>query len=276
MATYNLVHVTVPTSVPIVSYIERSTTATGPWTRIGQTYLAGGEGYYYDNTAPIGTPVWYRAVYLDTLGQEVIAPGTVGPLTLAGTGTVILSDPLRPWADLEFGFCAAPQSLTSIACNPASPDLVWTRFGDRDRLADAGLFAILDAERPADVYARRKDHNGAGQFLTRSLAAIRQVYELFTVGGPLFLRAPAAYGDADFYLQPGDLSEAFIGETVDQRFPVRLWSFPYAVVDGPLGPQQGTDCANWCAVESTFPTFAALTATGDTFGEIAAGTTVCP
>jgi len=276
MATFNLVHLTIPTTVPIITYVERSTTSTGPWVRIGQTYLTGGEGYFYDSTAPIDTPVWYRAVYLNALNQEVIAPGTVGPITLVGTGTVVLSDPLRPWADLEFGFCSVSQSLTVIACNPSSPDLVWTRFGDRDRLADVGLFAILDAERPADVYARRKDHNGTGQFLTRSLAAIRQVYELFTVGGPLYLRAPGEYGDTNFYLQPGDLSELFLGEGIDQRFPVRLWEFPYTVVDAPLGPQQGTDCANWCAVKTTFATFAALTATGDTWGEIAAGTTVCP
>ena len=99
---------------------------------------------------------------------------------------------------------------------------------------------------------------------------------LFTVGGPLYLRAPAEYGRTDFYLQPGDLTEAFLGDRIDQRKPVRLWDSPYVVVDGPIGPQQGTDCANWCALTDAFPTYALLTATGDTWGDIAAGTTVCP
>ena len=193
-----------------------------------------------------------------------------------GSGNVVLSDPLRPWADVEFSFCDTPQGLIAAACTPTGPEFIWTRFGSRIRQADAGLFNILDAERPADVYARRKDHQGTGSFLTKTLDAIDRIYDLFTAGGPLYLRAPAEYGRTDFYLQPGDLPEDYLGELIDQRKPYRIWTFPYTVVDGPVGPQQGTDCANWCAVEDTFATFAALTATGDTWRDVADGSTVCP
>jgi len=271
VATSQVVHVVFGLATGETSAtVERGLSATGPWVPIGTVGLVSDEGYFYDNTAPFDVPVWYRATR--TSGPIVLP----GPLTLVGDGAVVLSDPLRPWADIEFRFCETTQDIISLVCSFTGPELVWARFGDRVRASDAGLFPILDAERPADVYARRKDHEGSGLILTRSLAAIDRMTDLFTVGGPLFLRAPAAYGRTDFHIQPGELTEAFLGDRIDQRKPVRLWSFPYVVVDGPLGPQQGTECANWCALSAAFPTYATLTATGDTWGEIAAGTTVCP
>lgn len=280
MATSLLVPIT-PPAVPIpgldLVYVERSTSVTGPWERIGQASLIDGVGFYYDNTAPFDVPVFYQFLYVASDGSAIEGGGDdVGPLTLVGNGSVVLSDPLRPWADLEFFFCETPQTVTSVLCAPVGPDLAWVRFGDRVRDSDAGLFPILDAERPADVYARRKDHGGTIAFFTRTLAAIELVYELFTVGGPLYLRAPAAYGETDFHIQPGALAESFLSARIDQRKPFRLWTAPYMVVDRPLGPQQGTACANWCAVKDAFPTFADLTATGDTWADVAAGTTVCP
>lgn len=283
MATYLTVPVVSISTAPAVefAYVERATSVTGPWTRIGQVALnasnAGTHGYFYDNTVPFDTPVWYQFFYVDPLtGSEVLLELPTGPLTLASSGFVVLSDPLRPWADLEFGFCATPQNLAAAACAPQAPDFIWTRFGNRTSRSDAGLFDILDAERPADIYARRKNHEGAFLFLTRTLAAMNQVYDLFTVGGPLYLRAPAEYGDFDFALQPGDLARNYLTDAIDQRRPFRLWSAPYVVVDLPLGPQQGIDCATWCDVEAAFPTFADMTAAGGTWGDIATGVTVCP
>ncbi|MEU4106895.1 hypothetical protein AB0F16_41260 [Streptomyces tanashiensis] len=280
MATYQVVHYN-PAGTGTTAHmarVERGLSATGPWTVIGQMGLIndlpgpnGPEGYFYDNTVPFDTAVWYRIT-------EILPDGTngnssvLGPFTLVGNGNVVLSDPLRPWADIEFDFCDTAESLNAAVCNP-SGEFIWTRFGPRVRAADAGLFNILNAERPADVYARRKDHTGALRFLTKSLAAIDQVYDLFTAGGPLYLRAPDVYGRTDFFLQPGDLPEEYLSELVDQRWPHRTWEVPYVVVDGPLGPQQGTDCANWCAVKATFPTFAALTGT---WGDLASGVTICP
>lgn len=274
MATYLLVTLTDLTPAPgtFDVNVERATSATGPWVVVGQATLLDGEGFFYDNTVPLDTPVWYRSTL--PLGGQVTP--VIGPFTLVSSGTVILSDPLRPWADLEFGFCATPQNLAAAACAPNAPDLIWSRFGDRNNRSDAGLFDVLDAERPADIYARRKDHEGSFLFLSRSLAAINSVYELFTAGGPLHLRAPAAYGDFDFTLQPGDLARGYLTEAIDQRHPFRLWSAPYTVVDLPLGPQQGVDCATWCDVEAAFPTFADMTAAGGTWADIASGATVCP
>lgn len=160
----------------------------------------------------------------------------------------------------------------------AADHLAWVGFRDKVRAADAGLFPVLDRERPADVYARRKDIVTSFLFLSRTLAAIDAVYELFTAGGSLLVQVPDIYGmnrqyaPKDRYFQPGDLNEGYISQ--DQRKPLRLWSAPITAVDLPVGLPQGTDTANWCAVQEQYPTFAALTATGLTWGQIAQGQAV--
>jgi hypothetical protein len=84
----------------------------------------------------------------------------------------------------------------------------------------------------------------------------------------------APYGQSDRYYQPGDLSEDYL--SIDQRKPYRLWQAPLTAVNAPVGPPQGTDTANWCVIEEQYATFADLTATGLTWGQIAAGEAAVP
>lgn len=248
--------------------IERGTSATGPWTFLTSVTLVGEQAVINDNTAPLDTAVWYRATAQD---------GTVevyGPFTLASGGSVFLRDPLRPWADLEFTFCATQAGLKKEMCLPSGPEFVWMGFGQEVYRADAGLFDRLDAETPADVYARRKRLDGSISFMTKTLAAAERVYELFTAGGPLFLQLPSVYGWQDAYIQPGDLTRDYLYP--DQRMPHRIWSVPFTVVDATTGPTQGTECANWCAVAETFPTFADMVGSGGTWLDVAQGELVCP
>ena len=139
-------------------------------------------------------------------------------------------------------------------------------FGAKTRAVSATLPDILNAERPADIYSRRKDHTTSITFASRTLAAIDSIYTLFTVGGPIFIQAPPAYGWPDNYYQPLDLVETPIAQ--DQRKPWRLWEVPLVLVDTPSlnAPSQGTTCANWCLFRDTFTTFADATATGVTWG----------
>lgn len=153
--------------------------------------------------------------------------------------------------------------------------IAWVGFRDKDRESDAGLFPVLDRERPADVYARRKDITTSILFVSRALRALRSIYELFTVGGPILVQVPDAYGmynhygQKDRYYQPETLTEAYISQ--DQRKPVRLWSAPVTSVDFPVGLPQGTDTANWCAVGERYATFADMTASGYTWAQMATG-----
>lgn len=243
--------------------LYRGLSATGPWVEIRTVDLLGEQAYTVDNTAPLDTPVWYRSV--SDVGTEFIdGPETI--VTAGGAGW--LRDPGRPWADIELFGCDSADPF----CNP--PDVLsWVGFEGTRQAVDASLVEILNDERPSDIWARRKNHAGSFRLLSRTLAMMRRVYELFTAGGPLFLQLPPVYGWDDDFVQPLDLDRDYISR--DQRRPERLWTAPYRLVYRPVGPIQGATCSNWCAVEDAFPTFADMTAAGGTWGDVAQGTVQC-
>lgn len=244
--------------------IYRGLSATGPWEELRTVDLLAEEAYAFDNTAPLDTDVWYRTVADD--GTEFIT----GPNQIVSGGTTgWLRDPGRPWTDLELSVCETPDPL----CNPADA-LSWVGFDTFGRPTDAGLWEILNDEKPADVFARRKNLSTGINFFSRTLAMKTRVYELFTAGGPLFLQLPAIYGWADDFIQTtADLTEDYI--TKDQRKPWRRWEAPVRTVRRPSGPIQGTGCANWCEVAIIYPTYADLTASGYTWGQVADGSATC-
>lgn len=251
--------------------LERGLSATGPWTFLQTISLTGEIGVTFDTTVPLDTPVWYR--WVGSPGDEEIIQG---PFTEASSGTVLLKDPVRPWANIEFTFCESSQQILSELCAVDAAPFVWARFGSETRRVDAGLFDRLNSETPADVYGRRKDFDSSWRFFTQTLAAKTSVYELFTAGGPIQIQAPLVYGVPDVFMQPLDLDQDYLSDRVDQRFPQRVWNVPTVKVDAVLaGPVQGTACANWCAVEEAFATFADMTAAGGTWMDVAEGTVQC-
>jgi hypothetical protein len=221
-----------------------------------------GLSYFYDCEAPLDTAVTYRATATPD-NVTLVA----GPVTIVSSGFVWFKDPLRPWASLRLDLCSQPD----LACSDPTDPIALINLGAKTRAGDFTLPSILNAERPADIFARRKDITTSVTFASRTLAAIDDIYTLFTVGGPLFLQMPAAYGWPDKYFQPGDLVETPIGQ--DRRRPWRLWEVPLTAVDqpSPNALPQGTTCANWCLVEDTFPTFADLTALATTWANILDG-----
>jgi hypothetical protein len=233
------------------------------------TALLGGQAYVSDHEAPLDVQVWY----IVASGPTNVAM-TAGPFVIPSNGYVWLKDPGRPWADLRLDLCATPSNGQD--CGTPEDALAWVGFGDRDRAEDAGLFPILNKERPADVYARRKDIVSSAAFLSRTIPAIDSVYELFTAGGPIMIQVASLYGMdnpygiTDRYWQPAVLKESLVYQ--DQRKPWRRWSVPVTCVDQPIGEPQGTDDANWCVIEETYPTFDDLTNTGYSWGSVANGT----
>lgn len=234
------------------------------------TALLGEQAYVSDHEAPLDVQVWYTVVGSPTASMSA------GPFTIPSNGYVWLKDPGRPWADLRLDLCSQPDNGRG-ECSEPDDTLAWVGFQDKVRAMDAGLFDVLDWERPATVYARRKDITTGILFLSRTRDSITSVYELFTAGGPVFVQVPDIYAmkhtgasrPADRYYQPGDLKEAYISN--DQRRPVRLWSAPATAVNLPIGLPQGTDTANWCALADEYATYADLTTTGYTWGQVATG-----
>lgn len=249
--------------------IARGLSSSGPFTVLDTVDLLGEVGQYYDTSVPFDTVVWYR--WTGNNGGFTI---TQGPYIEVSDGTVHLKDSLRPWADLTLSFCANPQRALATLCGSQAPDLIWVGFGAEVRRADANLFDVYQAERPADLYGRRKRLDGSFTVFTKTLAASDAVHALFTAGGPLMLQMPAVYGWADAFLQPGDLSRDYIAP--DQRLPYRRWSVPFTLVDRPVGPKQGTADANWCALAAKFPTYQDLINSGATWATVASGAAVSP
>lgn len=249
--------------------IERGLSATGPWTLLDTVDLLAQVGQYYDTGVPLDTVVWYRWTG-DNGGFTIVQ----GPYIEVSDGTVLLKDPLRPWADIALSFCESPQTAIHRLCGPRSPDLIWVGFGQETRRSDANLFDVYQTEHPADLYGRRKRLDGSFTIFSKTLTASDQVHALFTAGGPLLLQMPAVYGWSDAYLQPGDLTRDYIAP--DQRLPYRRWSVPFTIVDRPIGPKQGTDDANWCALAEEFPHYIDLIAAGQTWGQVASGAAVSP
>lgn len=244
--------------------------ADGPWDRLGAAIpLLGERAVFTDTTAPIGVPLWYRATG-DQTGDFAVSAETALP----ALGQVWLKDPLRPWADLPMDFCDVATSGHVAGCTSPDPEFVWVGLGQGLWEADAGLFPVLNSETPADVWARRKFESNSMRFFTKTLDAIDRVYDLFTAGGPLLLQLPNEYGWHDHYVQPGTVARDYISR--DQRRPERLWEVPFTVVDRPLGPAQGTSCANWCAVEAAFPTYGDFVTAPGTFQDLLAGEVLCP
>lgn len=230
--------------------------------------LLGERGVFIDDTVPIGVNMWWQVV-ADTGGVQNFSGSQV-----TGIGFVWVKDPLRPWTDIPMDFCDQTVGHAASGCAAVDPEFIWGGLGDMDWTADAGLFPILNAETPADVFARRKYANGSFAFFTRTLENIDTVYDLFTAGGPLMLQLPPEYGQKDIFVQPGDVRMSYIAN--DQRRPERKWDVPFTVVDQPGGPTQGTVCNNWCEIDAAFATYADMTATGDTYLNLLQGTVLCP
>lgn len=264
-------------STQTMATVERGPSSSGPWTFLADVTLIEEKGSYADTTAPINTPIWYRVT--GTPGT-LIPVLTLGPFTEeVSDDVVLLKDPLRPWANLTLSFCSTMTQALSIICAPSPTfggpsDIVWAGLDDKVYRSDANLFDVYNARTPADIYGIRKRLDGGLRLLTKSLQVKDLVETFFAGGGPIQIQLPPIYGFPDIIVQPGDVTEEYLSQ--DQRKPVRLWTAPFTAVEAPVGPAQGTECANWCAVQGAFTTFAQLTASGYTWGNVAAGTAVCP
>jgi len=246
--------------------IERGPSSSGPWTLIGEVDILSQVGVFYDTTAPLDEILWYR--WTGSPGAAVIVQG---PYIEVSTGTVLLKDPLRPWANLELMFCSTPQLALAAICGPLAPELVWAGFGDKVYRADVNMPDVYGSWVPADLYGVRKRLDSELHVFSKTLDARDAVETLFAAGGPIQIQTPAEYGLPDIIVQPRDVHENYLSGTRDQRRPYRIWDADFTIVDAPLGPHQGTVLANWCALAEAYPTYADLIASGFTWAQVASG-----
>jgi hypothetical protein len=235
-------------------------TLVGPAPGAGDRY-----GYLYDTEMPLDTAVRYRAT--SNLGTVI----TAGPVTVVSSGLAWMKDPARPWANLRIDDCSTttvPRSCATPLTEPALT-LVADGLGAQEYDGDFTLSPVLNRARPTDVFAYRKDSVTAWTIVSKTLPSKDSVNTFYAWGGPIFLQFPPVYGWPDRYYQPGKVTEGRLSK--DMRVPYRVWPVPITVVDMQPGAAQGTFHNNWCIVDSTYPTWANLTATGFTWATVVSG-----
>lgn len=263
---------TLPTNLTAV--VQRSVDGGVTWTTIrggnpvdlvGPAPGAGNRiAYLYDNEMPLNVPILYRAT------SNVAVVITAGPATVTTTSSW-LRDPARPWANVRIDDCSTtpvPAPCSDPLEEPAV-SLVADGLGTEEYEVDATLFPVLNRQRPADVYAYRKDVVTSFRVVSKTRASHDTLNVFYAWGGPIFLQLPVIYGWPDRYYQPAKVSVSRLSK--DLRIPYRLWDVPLTAVDAPVGDAQGTALNNWCLIKSTYDTWADLTGTGLTWGQIMEG-----
>jgi len=236
-----------------------------PATLVGPVPGAGNRiAYLYDTEMPLDVPVRYRA----TSNVPVVL--TAGPVTVVSSGMGWLKDPARPWANVRIDQCA--QTMPALCASPLvepAVSLVAAGLGEETYAADYALSSILNRRHPADVFGYRKDATTSFTLISKTLTSMDTLNTFWAWGGPIFLQLPPVYGWPDRYYQPDAVKVVRVNP--DLRKPQRLWPVDLVVIDAPVGAAQGTAQNNWCGIDATYPTYADLTATPFTWGDVMEG-----
>jgi hypothetical protein len=185
-------------------------------------------------------------------------------LTLNTNSLVWLKDPLRPALDRSLDLCPTPAS----GCTGPS-GFFFQGLGGLQRDSDHLVAQMANRVRPSQVSRLRKAPTGELRFVSRTLTDRTAAIALVAAGTPLLLQAPAVYGQPDSYLAIGDVSEDRIH--VDHRFPMRLWTLPWAEVDAPVGPAQGVPETRWDDLCTLYAAWSNLISAGHTWTDILQG-----
>lgn len=256
----------------VTAVVERSIDGGATWTAVrgspvtlvGPNPAAGNRiGYLYDTEMPLDVPVQYRST--NNLGTVT----TAGPVTVVSSGYGWLKDPARPWANIRFDNCIG--TSVPAACTPPldEPAVSLIELGAEEYAGDFTLYPILNRARPADVYALRKDVVTSWRLISKTCESLNTLRDFYAWGGPIFIQLPAVYCWPDRYYQPAEVVVSRL--TNDMRVPYRMWDVPLTAVEAPVGAPQGTCENNWCIVNDTYATWADLTATGLTWGDVVEG-----
>lgn len=229
------------------------------------------EIYIYDTIPPLGETFHYLITATPD-DPQIVSPDVA--LTREAD-LVWMRSPERPWANLRMTLC--PERTP---CGPApDPCLAFVSWSGETYAADVDLVPVHDRQRPVPVYARRKDAVvDRLRFLSvhgpEDCSCIESVRTLYTAGGPVNLSFPPEYCIPDRCYQPGDLAMTYLSP--DHRKPYRLWEVPLTAVDCPTVQPQGVAGGTWCDVAEQYATYAELTASGFTWGDVASGEATAP
>jgi hypothetical protein len=234
-----------------------------------------GTAVVWDNEAPFDTNIFYTLRSADSVTDTV----TSNTVSLASGGDVWLRDPYNPSNNLVIEISDVPFDY----CND-DPRIMFADLQSKVYESASGIFDLIDAQRPETIAQTRKRY-GSTLYLTSKEAADVDAIEAIIAGGyPLRLSLPVVY---QFGLPYGTDWVTFLAVQsdppgTDRRLPTRNWVMPFRLSlppsDVDTGSTGGSGIGGGGATFDNLAasviglTFNSLTAAGQTFDSIAAGT----
>jgi len=189
---------------------------------------------------------------------------TSGGVTVQSTGSCWLKDPLRPGDNVRVDFAFDPNPT----CTPTE-GVFFQSIDVESRGANAATFNINNQVNPVVVSKVRSSITSTLTLVSRTFADRDRLNLLLAPGSPLLFQVPDEYGVPDQMLSVGATS---VGRVLpDHRYPIRVFSLPYAVVSTPGGPMQGTVGARWQDTCNRYATWGAVNAAGLTWTQVLDG-----
>lgn len=199
---------------------------------------------------------------------------TSGTVTVDSGVDGWLKDPLRPENNLRLYVDTGVYN----PCADGGLDIVFQGLQAEGFANATGVFPIANAARPRTVAYLRKDVESALLLLSRQHSDIPRLKTILAPGSDLLLQLPTTYGWAierygSDHITVADVSEA--RTSADMRVPIRQWTVPFAVTDGPAdtasggvgGSQDAPQAATYDAMEATGHTYTALNGFGKTYAQ---------
>lgn len=200
---------------------------------------------------------------------SVVVTSVAGSATSAGAtvqslGACRLKDPLRPGSDVRVDFAFDPNPQ----CVPGE-GVFFQSLDTESQAANAATFNINNQPQPVVVSKVRSSITGALTLVSRTFPDRDRLDVLLAPGSPLLFQVPDEFGVPDQMLSVGAVSKSRV--LPDHRFPLRVFSLPYAVVAAPGGPMQGTVAARWSDTCNRYATWGAVNGAGLTWTQVLDG-----
>lgn len=185
-----------------------------------------------DFEAPLGESLAYYLKLWTTSGTGYMTAASDSVMIPEPDETlVVIKDPGLP-----------ARRTTAVVAKGGMPD--WTRN------ARQGVNPVRGRARPIVISDVRTSRTGTIQLVTETQGDIEQMWWLLETGNTLLLQWPASMGEADIYVQIGDVTEARIAEYAS--YSDRTWSIPLTEVDRPVGGMTGSPARTWQDVNDGF------------------------
>lgn len=226
----------------------------------------------WDPVAPFDTDVFYRLY--SACGTLSVTSATV---SLDSDGLGWLRDPLDPTRNFAI-------AMDGFYDECVDQDLiVFSGLGDPEYSNASGIFDKIDAQRPNTISQKRKNYASSLNLTSFSLGDTLTLEDILADGRILSLTLPTLYGWAlrtygTDYIAVFDVQQSYIG--VDQQVTARGWTLPFRLSGPPQNLGGGTGGNGIGGGGATYDDLAAsalgltynvLTASGETYDQVAAG-----